>query len=317
MSINPDKVICDYQQLKNIANAVRENTGTSNLMTTSEMVEALSTSVIPISKGGTGATTAAAALTNLGIIDGNVCNHNGFYRGKCVQDKLVDGSLYTAISDGSFDDLYIGDYFSVSISTTEDPSEQVICCIAGFDTMYNNGDIALTKHHAVIVPKNCFLGYRQMNSENTTSGGYKGSAMYTSVLPTYAALLEEVFGTHLLTFRSLITNSVNTSANSAAGAGWTGSANGWEWVDMKLQLLSEIQVYGANVFSSSGYDTGIDNIQLPIFALNPNFKIANRVWYWLKNIAGASHFCGVSGYGDADPYYASRTGGVRPLFLLG
>ena len=38
--------------------------------------------------------------------------------------------------------------------------------------------------------------------------------------------------------------------------------------------MSEIQVYGSTVLSSSFYDTGCDNIQFPLFRLAPNLKVA-------------------------------------------
>ena len=39
-------------------------------------------------------------------------------------------------------------------------------------------------------------------------------------------------------------------------------------------------------------------------------------WYWLRDVASASTFCGVNFYGSAGAYYASDSLGVRPVFLL-
>jgi len=121
----------------------------------------------------------------------------------------------------------------------------------------------------------------------------------------------------------------NADLNSNAGAGFKGASSNWEWIDTYLSLLSEIQVYGSNVFSSSFYDTGCDNLQLPLFALDPTAKVCGkntttdgngdggRQWYWLRNVASASDFAYVSGHGNSDCNNASGSLGVRPLFCIG
>lgn len=68
------------------------------------------------------------------------------------------------ISAGTFKDLYVGDYFDISITTDLGGAETVRCILAGFDVFWNNGDTAFTKHHAVIVPKDCFKTKSVMNN---------------------------------------------------------------------------------------------------------------------------------------------------------
>ncbi len=93
-----------------------------------------------------------------------------------------------------------------------------------------------------------------------------------SVLNTY---VKPAFGSHILTYNTLLTNSVNATAPSNAGAGWQGSSNGWGWYESQIDLMSESNVYGSDKFSSSGYDTGIDNRQYAIFQLKPEFINTN------------------------------------------
>ncbi len=110
-----------------------------------------------------------------------------------------------------------------------------------------------------------------------------------------------------------------------AGAGLTDYASNWAWADTTLSLLSEIQIYGTNVWSSSGRDTGCDNLQLPLFALDPTAKVCDeggtasggRQWYCLRNVASATDFADASGYGDSAGNRASYSRGVRPLFCIG
>lgn len=252
--------------------------------------------------------------------------HNAIFRGKDLTNVYTVEQICQRISAGTFEDLYIGDYFDVTING--EGSEVVRCILAGFDTYLHNGDTSFEAHHAVIVIKNCLNTLHQMNPTNTTEGGFQGSDMWKTVLPKYNTAFGSVFGSHLLSHKTLLTNAISTSGASMAGAGFTGYSNDWFWIETKLSLLSEIQVYGANVFSSSPYDTGCDNLQLPLFALDPTAKVcrkggtanadaSNRQRYWLRNVASATSFAIVSAVGDANYYDASSSNGVRPLFCIG
>ena len=146
--------------------------------------------------------------------------------------------------------------------------------------------------------------------------------MYKTVLPVYAAALQTALNNHILSHRELLTTAVSTTGNSNAGAGITGYASNWEWKDCLVKLMSEIQVYGSTVLSSSFYDTGCDNIQFPLFRLAPNLKVAglghngSRWWYWLSAVVSAAAFavCLCSGISNR---YAAGDGGVRPYFCIG
>lgn len=252
----------------------------------------------------------------------NAAAHNGIFRGKDLTSLGVE-EICSRISSGLFTDLYIGDYFDITINA--EGNEVVRCVLAGFDTYWNNGDTAFTNHHAVIVTKNCLTTTHGMNPTNTTDGGFIGSDMWTTILPLYNTAFGNVLGSHLLSHKTLLTNTINADLNSNAGAGLKGASTNWEWVVTKLSLLSEIQVYGSNVCSSSFYDTGCDNLQLPLFALDPTAKVCGkggtasggRQWYWLRNVASASRFALVSYRGHSGYTDASLSGGVRPLFCIG
>ena len=262
------------------------------------------------------------AVNNLDVK--NAASHNAIFRGKNLTDIYTKDQIYEMINKGTFDDLYIGDYFDISISTSNG-TEVVRCILAGFDTYLHNGDTPLDRHHAVIVTKNCLNKLHPMNPTNTTEGGFVGSEMWTKVLPTYNTAFRNVFDNHLLTHRTLLSNAINATGKSNAGAGFTGCSRNWAWTDTQLSLLSEIQVYGSNVFSSSFYDTGCDNLQLPLFALDPTAKVcgkggtgAGRQWYWLRNVASAVNFAYVDSLGFSNGVTgASNSLGVRPLFLIG
>ena len=262
-------------------------------------------------------TSAINTLSNNCLLEGFEENnnllalsHNGIYRGKNITAYYSDGSLYTRISNGKFKDIYLGDYFV--------DSKNVTWLVAGFDLFLNSGDTPLTSHHIVIIPKTV-LGTSYMNSSNITTGGYKGSYMYATKLPEImATYVTPAFGSHALSHRVLISTSVNTTANSNAGAAIAGCSNNWEWASVTADLMSEINVYGSVVCSSSFYDTGNKNMRFPLFNFDNQAVFAYRNWYWLCAVASATYFCLVNNSGNS--YYngaSSASGGVRPYLLIG
>jgi hypothetical protein len=247
--------------------------------------------------------------------------HNGIFRGKDLTKVYTVAQIYSMVSSGKFDDLYLGDYFTVSITTTLPDetvkTENVSLMIAGFNYYYNCGNTALTKPHAVLIPRNYgFATTAKMNETNTTEGGYLNSYMHTTVLPCYAESLQEALGNHVLTYRDILTNKVTATAASMAGAGFTGSATGWEWTYVTLQLMNEVQVYGTTAFSSSAYDVGVANRQLPVFKFITPVQYA-RYYFWFRSVVSSSYFAGCNSGGGADCYGASSALGVRPLILFG
>ena len=244
--------------------------------------------------------------------------HNSIFRGKDVTDYYDDGTLWTRISSGEFTDLYVGDYIY---------KNNIYWRIAGFDTNLGRGNSTDTsvnqtynRHHTVIVPDGR-LTAAQMNSSNTTTGGYVGSQMYTTILPSVlTTYIEPVFGNHILQYRNLLTPGMTSTLYNRYGTN-TGASSGGEWYTRQLDLMNENQVYGSIVWSSSGFETGMDNIQFPLFALRPEYVIArdnsgNRQDYWLRNVVSSSYFARINDRGHIYSNNATNSNGVRPYFYI-
>ena len=247
------------------------------------------------------------------MIYANAGNHNSIYRGKDITSKFQDSSLFANIANGTFEDLFIGDYF---VATCNEVTTN--WRLAGFDIYYNCGDTALTRHHAVVIPDNVLLT-ANMNASNISAGGYIGSRMYKETIPDLATKIGTMVDTsHLVKYRDLFVNSISTDVASSGYSGWKGVSNNFEWRDTTVRLCSEVDVYGATVFSSSGYDVGFANVQLPLFALNPALRVeANRTWWWLSSVSRSDTFCFVGDTGHSSSDWASDVIGVRPRFLIG
>lgn len=246
-------------------------------------------------------------------ISANAGNHNAIYKGKDITSKFSDGTLFANIANGTFDDLFIGDYFVAACNGVTTNWR-----LAGFDIYYRCGDTALTRHHAVIVPDHALLR-ANMNADHTAAGGYVGSRMYKETIPDLASKIGTMVGTdHLIKYRDLFTTSIDTNAVSSGQPNTKGAANSWGWYDTTVRLCNEVDVYGGRAFSSSGYDVSLACMQLPLFALNPGLRVeANRNWWWLSSVGSSDSFCLVGSAGAAGSDWASYVGGVRPRFLIG
>ena len=225
--------------------------------------------------------------------------HRNIYRGKnlgsgTTVDDVLTSAQKTAISSGTFDDLFIGDYMTLGGIRYD---------IADMDYWYNIGDTSFTKHHIVMIP-HATLYTANMNDTNTTEGAYLGSKMYTDNLNNAKATIGSAFGNMLLSHRSYLENVVTDEA-----------ATGGAWVDSTVDLMSEIMVYGTKIRSRS-VDTVSDKTQLAIFRLSPT-ALNSRTTYWLRDVVSATHVAYVSYNGRASANNASSSSGVRPAFPVG
>ena len=240
--------------------------------------------------------------------------HNSIFRGKDVTEYMTsEYSLYDRIADGTFTDLYVGDYVVAN---------EIIWRIAGFDIYYGKGEVsndtnqAGYNHHAVIVPDTNLI-FDKMNTSNITSGGYVGSYMYNTVLPlVLSTYITPVFGNHVLTYYTRLTQSVNTSPYNRYGTNTGATNNRWALVSRKIDLMNENQVFGSVIWSSSGYEVGTDNVQFPLFRLKSEFIDNQQSSYWLRTIVKSTQFASVE-HSYSNSKDASNLAGVRPYFYIG
>lgn len=258
-------------------------------------------------------------------IKNSAAAHNAIFRGENLLSHFASiEALSTQVKAGNFENIFIGDYIDVEMTSSVGGTETVRWCVAGIDLYYNRGDTAITQHHLVMIAEDLFQTPHVMNDTNITTGGFVGSRMWTEFIPAYnTAIRNSTIGAHAITFRTLLSKSVNTSTASGAGAGWTGCSNSWAWTDAILSLPSEVQVYGCRVLSSSLYDVGERNQQFPYFALRQDKLVAKLgrggscCYWWLSAVACAGHFARVNTNGSAYGDYAGNSWmGIRPYFLF-
>ncbi len=217
----------------------------------------------------------------------------------------ASSDMLAAIKAGTFDDIFVGDYFMVG----DNP-----IYIGGLDWYLNCGDTNCTEHHALLVPGNNLYDYH-MNATNTTAGGYVGSDMYVNGLTQAKKFFNNAFGeAHILKHRQYLVNAVTN-----------GAPTGTDWYDSTVELMNENMVYGGRQFSpmpdgaTDPWNTcrnyTIDKSQLPLFHLAP-WLICNRNWYWLRDVVSAVYFAGVDSGGGSSCNNSVAIIGVRPVVGL-
>ena len=226
-------------------------------------------------------------------------NHCNVFRGKNLGGG-VSSVQKAAIKDGSFDNLYIGDYWVINGVTWR---------IADMDYFLRCGDTEFTRHHLIIVPDTpLYTG--KMNETHTTEGGYVGSLMYREGLDQAKTTIAAAFGNLVTTHRDILCNAVSNGRQSGGG-----------WFDSTVELMCERMVYGNSVFQPGcdgsfipyNYTTG--KSQFALFRMAPQY-ISNRQWYWLRDVVSAAHFAYVNARGDATCTGAGDVSGVRPYFII-
>ena len=269
------------------------------------------------------------------IIDANLR-----FEYKDITDRFDAGIVSDDIANGDFSKYSLGNYIkkeitipayqngNTSVSAT---TVTVRIVFAHFNlfcadelpdvgTPYTADTFAntLIPHVACII---CDLPNCAMNSSNTTSGGYFGSYMHgtflTSRVLTALSGVGITITNHLVKHSKLLTTSVNTNGYNRIGAA-TGCSNDWNWkVDQYISLISEVQLFGSTVWSSSGYDTGEANKKLAIFNLIRHNKLFGNRNIWLRDVASAAAFAELHCNGGVYNDGASNTSvAPAPLILL-
>ena len=260
---------------------------------------------------------------------------------KDITPYWTDGTLWNRIAGSSgfkpYEDIHVGDYIDMGRTVTCPDSyngavgSQYVT-VASCGGFHGNGDTGITYPHIIMVPGKGFGGTQHFGRHamhaSTPHPGYVSSDMNQSVLgpvvtegsiatgATINQQLYYIFGSHLKTIKSLLATAVSSSLYNRFGSAG-GASSGWGWQSVQTRLMSEIEVYGSIVWSSSGYDTGDANHQFELFRFSKSAVNNRSAYYWLKDAASSSYFCYCSYGGFSD--YAAATNGyfcVRPCFVL-
>lgn len=221
--------------------------------------------------------------------------HNAVYRGKYLGSAATDAQ-YRTIAIGEFEDLYIGDYWTI---------KGVTYLIAGFNYFAGVGDPPWYNSHAVIIPKAPM--YTARMSPMNVGGAYVSTEMYTTNLNQAKETIKAAFSGHVKTHKVMLTNGVSD--------GYTSSVI---WTNSEVNLMSQMMVCGCNVVRNHK-DGSIyrqsEKAQLPLFALN-QLPSNSTVSYYLRDNTGGVRY-GLCSSGCVHSFDGHDTRGVLPYFCIG
>ena len=300
-AITPTKTTLEAKITTVQSNVDTVNTDLSGKITTVQNnVDTVKQTYLPLSGGTMTGTITDSNGKMFGFPD-SAASHNAICRGKYLGSS-VTSEQWAAIKAGTFEDLYIGDYWTIN---------GVDYLIAAFNYWLSSGDTACTANHLLVVPRNNLYTYH-MNETDTTEGGYVGSDMYKNGLTQAKQMLIAAFGeSHILIHREFLVNAVTD-----------GKPTGTDWYDSTVELMNENMVYGGRQFSpmpdgttdpwNSCHNYTIDKGQLALFQYE-SWILYDRNWFWLRDPVSEISFASIGGNGNADCYGVNGMLGVRPV----
>ena len=182
--------------------------------------------------------------------------HNNVFRGQNL--GALNATHIANIQNGSFHDMFIGDYFSINGSNY---------VIAGINYKRHHGDNMDLGNHLVLMPSDWSKTPTQtlnpngkdthyMQDTDTTAAGFAGTKLYKTYLPQIQTKLESDFGNHLINFRTIVSTHVDDS----------GAPDQAEWRDAKVAIPNEVMIFGSilngNNKNGSWYNVGDEDSHL-------------------------------------------------------
>ena len=233
------------------------------------------------------------------VATANANTHNATYRGQSLGS--FNETFANDIDNGTFNNMWVGDYFTVNNHKYK---------IAGFNYKCGHEENTGLANHLIMITD--VLGRHDMNSTDTTEGGFAGSSMFKDEIPVVEEQLATDFGEHLLKFKSYLATSIDSS----------GAPNGGQWYELTANLCNSAMWWGSpspysNNKNGTKYNIGDEDTQLPIMKLHTAEQSSGSNYVWLRDIYNSSSFARANRDGSAYWYRASDSNDVRAFFLIG
>ena len=230
--------------------------------------------------------------------------HRNIYRGESLGNTVTADQL-AAIADGSFDDLYVGDYWTIPV-TIDNVEQSVNWRIADMDYWIgvggNWGASGLTPihdHHLVIVPDEALY----TDSWSSSVALYPSGYIYTTGLTKAKTAINSVF-----------TNLVLSHPRTMVHCRATDKV----YYQTDIDLMSQIMAYGYPTYGPrlTAWNGVSDAYQFALFRIAPSF-LRTTDSFWLTDIT--YDYYPVAVLNDGTPFAVATTQnrGVRPCFAIG
>lgn len=231
--------------------------------------------------------------------------------------RLTDFSLsdlQSAVADQNLEKygLRVGDQKTINGHTY---------VIAGLNCMKGSHSYTATANHVglIVIPHTTQAWNASGNTytgADDRGAGYLNSDLHYYLVNTLLPLVQTDLGSsNLISHYKLMGNAVNTSGYNRFGEA-SGCTSSWTWTTSYISALTEMQVYGGTIWSSSGFDTGEADQQLEVFQHYKHTDIFGNEYVWLRDVASSSRACAANDSGYANRDAASNAGYVAALILF-
>lgn len=222
--------------------------------------------------------------------------HRNIFRGQSLGSSVTSDQL-AAIEDGSFDDIYVGDYWTIPVTVSGTPTD-IVWRIVDIDYYLNRGAMATTTDHHLVIMPDTSLYSAAMGSTN-----YYG--VRSTVLAEAKTTVNDAFPNMVIPYSEFF-----------------GYSNGNLLYDNSAVEVPDVLSLTGNMLMRKDGTIGdthtISFLQFALFRLAPKF-IPSDVIYWTRDINNINNsdyiVIDTSGRPGLHPYNTST--GVRPYFLIG
>ena len=235
----------------------------------------------------------------------NAQTHNATYRGQSLGS--FNETFANDIDNGTFNNMWVGDYFTIN---------NHIYKIAGFNYKYDHEENTGLANHLIMITD--VLSNQAMNSSDTTAGGFAGTELFKNYFPQIESQLTTDFGSHLLTFKSYLSTSIDGN----------GAPDDGQWYSLKTCMCNSAMWWGSPSADSNNangvkFNLGDETEQLPIMKLHKVEQESGENIVWLRDVCDSKSFVAANPDGASDTYAANSSTesindiGVRAFFLIG
>lgn len=230
---------------------------------------------------------------------------NTIWRGKYL-GGIVTPKQYNSIRLGTFEDLFLGDYWEFAGRVYR---------IVSFDHWFGYGDQECTDHHVVLMLTDGYNDIFSMDDADTICNGYWNSKLRNTNMEDVKTLIKGDFGeAHILQYRDIFEDKCDEGHNHISSA---------RWGDATIEIPNEIEIFGSKMMSPGTNNTYAANIT-PGYGQLAAFKIAGGQPYlipgrgdiWLRDVVYYKYYDSLSQNRNITYHMQDAKLYIKPIFGL-
>lgn len=227
-------------------------------------------------------------------------NHGMLWRGKNLGSSFTQAQK-TAIANGTFDDLWLGDYWTIN---------GIAYRIVDFNywMFSGRGGAQVTTPHVNVMPDRALYSYA-MNPTASNAGAYALSNMRSTGLNNAKTTINNAFGSnHILKHTERFINSVDADGNPSRSD---------HYDNCTVELPSASMLFNVGTGADNGYIT-MGCFQFAAFRFLPQLLNVYMEDFWLRDTAVGNTSFKISAMSRELYYLQANTAGVgvRPQFAV-